>query len=75
MKKAGEIMSECVYADRVLIVSANDTSDSGAGILFERKEDGSVEKVDEETGYHGAKGKDVTGYFRDEHNISGKAWV
>jgi len=74
-KKAQELMNECPYADKVLIISANDTSDSGCGVLYERNENGKAEMVDEHTGYHGAKGKDVTGYFREEHNISGRAWI
>lgn len=74
-KFAQNIMDDCPYADKVLIISANDTSDSGCGVLYERNEDGEAELVDEHTGYEGAKGKDTEGYFREEHNISGNAWV
>lgn len=70
---AQEIFDECEYASRILIVSANDTSDSGSGRLFEKDEDGNAVEVDYHQGYEGAKGRDVTGYFRENHNISGVA--
>jgi hypothetical protein len=57
---------------RVLIINANDTSDSGSGKLFELTENG-VEIVEEEHGYEGARGHDVTGYFREEYDINGRA--
>lgn len=74
---AHEIFEGCPYAKRVLIISANDTSDSGQGILFRREEDDSATpvKVDYKSGYEGARGRDVTGYFRDEYHISGTASV
>lgn len=68
-----EIFEECDYAEKVLIVSANDTSDSGCGALFKRDEQGQPKFVEEWSGYERARGNDVVGYFRDEHNISGKA--
>lgn len=70
---AERLLDECEYVQRVLIVSANDTSDSGAGELYERGDDGSPELVDHWTGYEGAVGRDVTGYFSEEHSISGCA--
>lgn len=59
-------------ADRILVISANDTSDSGTGTLF-TVEDGEVEQVAEKAGYAGANGKDVVGYFREEHDAKGYA--
>jgi len=72
---AEEIFEDCKFAKRVLIISANDTSDSGSGILYERSEPGATKavKVDFKMGYEGARGRDVTGYFRDEYSINGTA--
>lgn len=53
----------------IAIVSANDTSDSGYGTLFKVNDINDVEKVDEKQGYGGAKGRDVTGYFDEEHHV------
>lgn len=69
---AEEILANCPYANRVLVVCANDTSDSGTGWLYEM-EDGEFVEVDKKEGYGGARAKDVTGYFREEHNIEGRA--
>jgi len=69
---AKTILDECEAANRVLVVAANDTSDSGTGWLYERHE-GSVTKVDTKEGYMGAQAKDVIGYFREEHDIEGRA--
>lgn len=70
---AQQIFDECPAAGRVLIICANDTSDSGDGWLYERDEDGNAKLVDEKSGYEGCVGRDVQGYFREEHNISGLA--
>jgi len=56
----------------VLIINANDTSDSGSGRLYALR-DGTLEIVEEEQGYEGARGHDVTGYFREEYDINGRA--
>lgn len=69
---AEEILTNCPRANRVLIIHANDTSDSGVGYLY-RMSDGEFEKVDEWAGYEGAVGSDVQGYFREEYHISGRA--
>jgi len=64
--------------DRIAVVSANDTTDSGHGTLFQvtladngsRNEQYSthpVKHIDSKGGYEGARGRDVTGYFEDEH--------
>ena len=55
-------------AKSIAVVSANDTSGSGYGTLFS-VEDGRVEKMDSKEGYEGAMGRDVTGYFSDEHGV------
>lgn len=71
--RVDEIIDESeAETGRVLIINANDTSDSGTGRLYELTEDG-LELVEEEHGYEGARGHDVTGYFREEHNINGRA--
>lgn len=70
---AKEILKDCPYAERVLVIHANDTSDSGKGYLYQLDDDGEFEKVDEWAGYEGAVGRDVAGYFREEHRISGLA--
>lgn len=67
-----KILSKCEHVKRVLIISANDTGDDGAGILFERSGDG-VEMVEQWHGYQGAVGEDVRGYFQEEHRIRGTA--
>lgn len=70
---AKEVLNECPYAKRVLVITANDTTDAGSGWLWELDENGNIEKVDEHHGYEGARGRDVEGYFREEHGISGSA--
>lgn len=69
---ATTILDECDAANRVLVVAANDTTDSGTGWLYE-EQDGTVKQVDETSGYMGAQAKDVIGYFREEHDIDGRA--
>lgn len=59
-------------AEQIIVVSANDTSDSGYGTLFDVTENG-VEKVERWEGYEGAVGRDVTGYFREEYGVKGYA--
>lgn len=67
-----EIFTDCPHAERILVICANDTSDSGSGWLYQRT-NGGWELVDQEDGYEGARGRDVTGFFRDEYNIHGRA--
>lgn len=71
--RAEEIFDACDNAKRVLIISANDTSDSGVGVLFGRDGDGGAREIDYKEGYEGAVGADVRGYFKDKHDIRGKA--
>lgn len=66
------LADEFPLADRIIVVSANDTTDSGYGTLFDVG-DGSVEEIDRKEGYEGAKGRDVTGYFREEYGVTGYA--
>ena len=58
-------------ANRIVVVQANDTTDSGDGTLFNVDDNGNVEQIDEKHGYEGARGRDVTGYFGDEYGLSG----
>lgn len=67
------LFEDCPYVQRILIISANDTSDSGAGELYKRDGDGGAVLVDHWVGYEAAHGQDVRGHFREEHNISGVA--
>jgi hypothetical protein len=70
-RKWGErLFEEIPEAKYVVAVSANDTSDSGYGTVLKR-EDGNTVIIDEKDGYEGAKGNDVVGYIRDEHNLHG----
>jgi len=62
------LADEFPEAEDIVVVSANDTSDSGYGTVF-NIEDGVVEKVDSKEGYEGARGRDVTGYIEDEYNL------
>jgi hypothetical protein len=70
---ATTILNECENANRVLVVAANDTTDAGTGWLYVKRNGGQVEKVATKNGYEGARGKDVTGYFKEEYNITGRA--
>lgn len=72
-RRVDEIIEESeADTGRVLIINANDTSDNGSGRLY-ALEDGTLEIVEEEHGYEGARGHDVTGYFREEYDINGRA--
>jgi len=72
-RRVDEIIEESeADTGRVLIINANDTSDSGSGILYALR-DGRLEIVEEEHGYEGARGHDVTGFFREEYDINGRA--
>jgi hypothetical protein len=62
------LAEEFPEVEDIVVVSANDTSDSGFGTVF-NVENGAVTKVDSKEGYEGAKGRDVTGYIRDEHGL------
>lgn len=71
--KAREIAKQVAEdGDEVVIIEANDTSDSGRGVLYEMN-GGELEKVDEWGGYEGAKGRDVVGYMAENHNVSSVA--
>lgn len=83
-RAAREFAEKFPEAEYIVVVSANDTSDSGDGTLFrvtlsadgsedERFNEHPIKKIDEKSGYEGASGRDVTGYFRDEHGIIGHA--
>lgn len=63
--------------DEILIIEANNTTDSGSGYLYEIKSTNSleVEDKDEKHGYEGARARDVVGYFRENHGISGFSHV
>jgi len=66
--------------DQVLIIEANDTTDSGIGTLYEVKQETEnkgvkLEKKDSKRGYEGAMARDVTGYFREHHDINGYARI
>lgn len=77
---AKEFAEQFPEAEYIVVVSANDTSDTGTGSLFQVTlcNDGSkdgrfnqhpTKQIDSETGYQGARGKDVTGYFRREYGL------
>jgi len=69
MKVVDEIIHG-VDQGRILIIEANDTTDSGSGTLYEISEDG-VEVKKTHYGYEGARAEDVRGYFEEHHDISG----
>lgn len=83
---ARDFAKEFPEASHIVVVSANDTSDSGYGSLFrvtlandgskdERFNEHPVKQIDSMHGYEGARGSDVTGYFRKEHGIRGyESW-
>jgi hypothetical protein len=58
---------------KVLIVEANDTSDSGDAFLYEITEDYELEHVETKRGYEGARGYDAIGYMRDEYDVDAPA--
>lgn len=77
---AKDLAEEFPRAEYIAVVSANDTSDSGHGTLFrvtltvdgetdDRFTKHPVKEIDSMSGYEGARGSDVTGYFREEHGI------
>jgi hypothetical protein len=79
---AKEFAKEFPRADRIIVVSANDTTNSGNGSLFRvtLSKDGSpderfnkhpIKEIDTKEGHQGARGNDVTGYFRDEYDTRG----
>lgn len=57
--------------NRILAIRISDSTHAGDGILFNVNKDGTVERIEEWSGYCGAKGADVRGYFREEYNIEG----
>lgn len=68
---AKQLAEEFPLAEQIVVVSANDTSDSGNGTLFDVTD--GVEQIDHEQGYEGARGRDVTGYFREEYDVQSYA--
>jgi len=61
-------------AGRCVIISANDTSDSGYGHAYEMI-NGNCMEIAEMHGYEGARGNDVRGYIKDETGLSGyRTW-
>jgi len=71
MKVVDEII-EGVDQGRILVINANDTTDSGSGTLYEISEDG-IEIGETHHGYEGARAEDVRGYFEEHYDISGMA--
>lgn len=69
--QVSRIFEQCPGVTRALVIDANDTVDAGSGYLYERDENGDPVKVDRKKGHEGAMARDVVGYFRDEHGISG----
>jgi len=59
------------HVNRVLLISTNDTSDSGVGTLYDVKDD-RVVHVETWKGYENAMGYDVRGHFADHYNIRGR---
>lgn len=53
----------------VVLVEANDTTDSGYAVVYKPTEDG-LEKVEEIQGYEGANARDVVGEYRDKYGQS-----
>jgi hypothetical protein len=56
---------------RILVIRIGDSVHAGDGILFNVQEDDSVVRVEKWSGYEGAKGADVRGYFKEEYRITG----
>lgn len=80
-KRISEIVinAKLNIGDQILLIEANNTTDSGIGYLYritgihQEKEEIEIVKVDEKQGHEGANARDVTGYFRDNHDINGRA--
>ena len=77
---AAEFAEEFPRARSIVVVSANDTTDSGHGTLFRvtLSNDGSndrrfnehpVKEIDRKEGHNGAQARDVVGYFDDMHGV------
>jgi hypothetical protein len=65
---AETVFDGCPSAKWIVIVDANDTSDSGAAEVY-KIEDGRILGVDTFVGYEGAKGRDVVGMVDDEYGL------
>jgi len=65
LEKVEKLLNE---DERVIVVVANDTTDSGYGILYKKTEDG-LEEIEKKNGYEGAEAYDVAGYFQDEYDV------
>jgi len=55
--------------ERVAIICANDTSDSGVGEIYENR-NGTAEEIFHKNGYDRARGSDVCGEMEDECGFS-----
>lgn len=60
------IFEDCPAAGRVFVVYLSDSTHAGHGELHNRNG-----LVDEWSGYEGANGADVVGWFREHHSIKG----
>jgi hypothetical protein len=68
-----DLATECPTVERILVIYTDDTGDEGIGWLYDVDADDTVEPLEEWAGYSGAMGRDVAGYFEEEHRISGTA--
>jgi hypothetical protein len=64
-------ISDKMPCNRILAIMISDSTHTGGGILFNVKDNGYIERIEKWSGYSGAKGADVRGYFKEEHNIAG----
>lgn len=64
-------IAEDMPCDRILAILISDSTHAGGGMLFNVENDNNVSHVETWSGYSGAKGADVRGYFKEEYNITG----
>jgi len=69
---ADETFDAIPEAKWIVIVDANDTSDSGTAEVYKRM-DGETVPVYSVVGYEGARGRDVVGMVRDEYHVPSHA--
>lgn len=69
IEKIDHLFRDVPREGRVLIVHANDTTDSGVGTLYDL--DG-MEKIEYREGYEGARGHDLKIYFNEEYDMDGR---
>lgn len=67
------LAEECPTVERILVIYTDDTGDEWIGWLYTVDTDDVVKVVEEWSGYAGALGRDVAGYFAEEHRIEGTA--